>query len=201
MKSLFTALVALLTLAGCATKPAGQAASDGQTVIGLSLIDPSPERLKRYHLSETYPGPIVVGGDAKSYFARGDQPNIGCSIWIIESPAYGILPQESMKKAYPSKQPHTIKEMASAILECAASPSEVEAMQSELRELIMKRLGPGAPTADKMKARLETAKGVSAPIRKSCRLVYNYPDGRGTMTTVFALDERDLNELQRIAGR
>jgi hypothetical protein len=163
---------------------------------GMTLVDPTKELLNEYGLSADHPGPIMVKVQPSSSFPNGTAPTAGCAFWIVEHPAKGFFFNEDKS---PSHFPTTVRALAEAILSCTATPDEYQNIYSQ--------------TAQKAREHAETLKDNPAERERMlkiadykmpeedvgkyiCRVVYNYPGPKGTMTTYLRMTKADLDQIR-----
>ncbi len=170
-------------------------------ILGLTLADPTPELMHKHGHSAEFPGPIITQIQDSAFFLKGTAPSAGCSIWIIEHPAKGFGLDQAV---VPSFRPQTAKEFAAAIIACAIPPAEyaslLEAKKKTAREQIIQQKDDPALQSRLAEIAAVTLSAAQAG-KYTCRLVYNYPDQKGTMTTEIYLTKAELDEIRPLAGR
>jgi len=138
--------------------------------LGMTLQAPTPERIAAYHLVDdgSQPidadacGPIVVGHDVRSSCWSDDHaPTAGCCFLEVETPSF-VSPRS------PIIRPRTVKQLAHAILTCAARPKAGVGIDSRFAD------------------------------RHGCRIVYLLPRVAKTMATTIWLTQADLDGIRAL---
>ncbi len=202
-------LLFVISLAACKSvhtvqAPASAPHVSGARMLGMTLVDPTAELLTKHQLSKQHPGPIIIAVDSPAFFPSNQAPHAGCSIWIVEAVAYGMIPtDEARQKGHPSRFPRTVQEMAAALVDCSLSPAGSEKIWTESRE--RQRQEANAATDVTEKARLTQLANQPMPANERgkymCRIVYNYPAGKGTMTTYVHFSESDMKSIRALAKK
>jgi hypothetical protein len=202
-------LLLFFSLAACkcvdpAKAQASAAHENDAHMLGLTLVNPSDTLMAKHQLSKQYPGPIIVSVENSTSFAEGQAPYVGCSIWVVEAVAYGMIPtEEARQKGLPSRFPRTVKEMAAALVDCSSSPADAEKLWADSRERD-RQAAKTAPDATE-KARLSKLANQAMPANQrgkyTCRIVYNYPAGKGTMTTYVQFSESDMKSIRALSKK
>ena len=168
----------------------------GVNWLGMTLVDPTKELMNEYGLSTNYPGPIMVKAQPSSCFPNGTAPTAGCAFWIVEHPAKAFFFNEDNS---PSNFPKTVRQLAEAISSCTVTPEEFQNIYNH--------------TAQKAREHAETLKDNPAERERMlkiagckmpeedvgkyiCRVVYNYPGEKGTMTTYLRMTKADLDQIR-----
>jgi hypothetical protein len=175
-------------------------AGRGVKLLGMTLVDPTKELMRQYGVPEQYPGPIIVEQmkDSPHWGPFGPPPGEGCAFWLVQNPAYAFAFNEERSPRY---TPQTVRELAKAILACTASPEEHEKIWDDMRRRSRERAEKLTDNPEQH-ARLLKFAEASMPKEDAgkyiCRVVYHYPNGRGTMTTYIRLDKEDLDQLREV---
>jgi hypothetical protein len=160
------------------------------------------ELLRQYGLSEQFPGPVIVQQmDRSPYWASlGPPPGEGCAFWTVENPAHAFFFNQERS---PSYTPRTVRELAKAILACAASPEEYQKIWDATRQKCREHAEKMKDNPEQRKQLLQAAEA-SMPKEDAgkhiCRVVYHFPKGAGTMTTYIRLGKKDLEQLRELAN-
>lgn len=185
-------------------RPAGSTTQKNEPlvkILGLTLANPTPELMHKHGHSAEFPGPIITQIQDSAIFLKGTAPSAGCSIWIVEHPAKGFGLDQA---AVPSFRPQTAKEFAAAIIACAIPPAEyaplLEAKKKAAREQIIKQKEDPALQSRLAEIAAVTLSAAQAG-KYTCRLVYNYSDQKGTMTTEIYLTKAELDEIRLLTGK
>jgi hypothetical protein len=95
----------------------------------------------------------------------------------------------------------TLKEMAAALVDCSSSPAASEKIWTEPRERSRKAAETATDPTDK--ARMTQWANQTQPANEhgqyTCRIVYNYPAEKGTMTTYVHFSESEMKAIRALA--
>jgi hypothetical protein len=174
---------------------------DAVNSLGMTLVDPTEELMKVYGLPTNSPGPIMVQVRDQSFFPNGYAPTAGCAFWIVEPPAKGFL---FNKEKYPSYYPKTVRELAEAILSCTATPEEYQKICSQTAQAAREYAETLTNNPAERERWLKNAdrKMLADDVGKYiCRVVYNYPGQRGTMTTYIRMTKADLDQIREFTKK
>ncbi|MDF7826419.1 protein kinase [Pontiellaceae bacterium B12227] len=179
--------------------PRGDSADIRIQFLGMTVVNPSEELVTKYGLSKSsLPGPVIteLTGEAKAYWKHA--PHEGCSFWIVENPAHGFMLNEEKS---PRHHPYTVRQLVEAIVACSATPEEYQKIRDETNERCRKKAELLKDDPDKRDRLLRISK-LEMPEEDRgmyiCRVVYNYPNRRGTMTTFIRMAEQDFNRLRKL---
>lgn len=169
--------------------------------LGLTLTDPTKELKSRYGLSPAFGGPIITQVQDTSFFPKGMAPSTGCSIWIVEHPAKGFgLKLDDL----PSFRPQTTQEFADAIIVCVIPPAEYVTL-FELKKKTAREQAAKQKDDPALQSRLHEIADIRLTAEQigkyTCRLIYNYPDQKGTMTTEVYLTTAELDEIRQLSRK
>ena len=185
-----------------ATSPDNQKIETGHTVdwFGMTLVEPTAELMTQYGLPTNSPGPIMLQVRDGSFFPNGYAPTAGCAFWIVEPPANGFL---FNKQQLPGYYPKTVRELAEAILSCTATPVEYQKLCNQTAQAARKYAETLTNNPAERERWLKTAdwKMPEDDVGKYiCRVVYNYPGKRGTMTTYIRMNKSDLDHIREFTN-
>lgn len=173
------------------------------TLLGMELSDPTPELMEEFGLSPLYPGPIILSVKNSSYFPSGAVPPRGSSFWIVESPARGFRGRLENVSTTQRSQPRYLKEFAKAVLSSVATPLQYLNWDKEIRKQFRERAEKIKDDQLERNKLLAIADKPIDPSKKDkyvVRVVYNFPERSGTMTTEILLEKKDLDELKMYLG-
>ena len=164
--------------------------------LGMTLVNPGEDLLKRYDLPAEYPGPIITQVRDRSRFPKGTAPSVGCAFWMVEHPGKGFPFHQAQ---LPSHKPVTVHELRQAILSCAVSPDAYQKLlEQSARECRQRADAMGDDPAERK--RLLEISEARMPRQDAgkhiCRVVYHCPGNQGTMTTHIRLGAEDLEQLR-----
>ena len=171
----------------------------GVNWLGMTLVDPTEELMKEYGLSAEYPGPIMVKVQDGSFFPADMAPTAGCAFWIVEHPVKGFLLNKENKEKAPSFGPRNVRELAESLLLCTVTPEEYQEIWNQTNQAAREY---AETLKDKPAERERWLKIAESKIAEEdvgkyiCRVVYNYPEKRGTMTTYLRMTKADLDKLR-----
>jgi hypothetical protein len=170
----------------------------GVQFLGMTLADFTPELASQYGLPADRPQAVIVRVQDGSYFLRRTVPTAGCSFWIVEHPANGFLLHGEKS---PSQRPKSVRELVAAIVSCTVSPEEYLAIKEQQKSAALSRAEAlkDKPVEQERFLKIANAELPNELIGKYvCRIVYNYPNQRGTMTTEILMDKADLDRLREL---
>jgi hypothetical protein len=203
IRNLLFVCAAALAFVGCTTAHNTTAldnkkiqAGHGVNWLGMTLVNPTEDLMKKYGVPPDYPGPIMVQVQDHSFFPNGYAPTVGCAFWIVEKPAKGFL---FNKEKSPSYYPKTIRELAEALLSCTATPEEYQKKFNQTAQAAREYAETLKDNPAERERILKIAdwKMPEDDIGKYiCRVVYNYPGTNGTMTTCVRMTKADLDQIR-----
>ena len=168
----------------------------GVNWFGMTLVDPTQALMKEYGLSADYPGPVIVQVRDGSFFPSGMEPTPGCAFWIVEHPAKGFFFNQEKSSSY---SPKTVRELAEALVACTVAPEEYQKIWDQTTRAAREHAGTLKDKPDERERLLKFADSKMAEEEVGkyiCRVVYNYPKQRGTMTTYIHMKKADLDQLR-----
>lgn len=167
-------------------------------ILGLTLANPTPELMHKHGHSTDFPGPIITQVQTPSFFPEGMAPSAGCSFWIVEHPSRGMGLEGDTS---PSFRPKTAQEFAAAVIACTIAPADYAALFESRKKMFLEQ---GAKLKDDpaVRSRLKEIAGARITPAETgkyvCRLVFNYPNQKGTMTTQIYLSKADLDDIRKL---
>jgi len=125
-------------------------------------------------------------------------PSAGCSFWIVEHPSRGLGLESDTS---PSFRPKTAQEFADAVIACTIAPKDYAAL-FELRKKMALEQEAKLKDDPAVRSRLKEIAGAKLTPAETgkyvCRLVFNYPDQKGTMTTQIYLSKAELDDIRKL---
>lgn len=167
----------------------------GVNWFGVMLVDPTEDLMKQYGLPAEFLGPIVVQTQDRSFFSNGFAPTLGCAFWIVQHPARGFFFEDKS----PSYHPKTVRELAEAVLACTVTPEEYQTIWDQSKSAARERAetAKDKPAERERWLKIADAKMPQDDVGKFiCRVVYHYPERKGTMTTYIRMTDADLDKLR-----
>lgn len=164
-------------------------------LLGMILVDPTSQEMKRYQIESSLP--LVVKVEDASFFPSGRAPTQGCTFWIIEPPANGFL--FNHEKNAGRRGPKTVRQLVEAILACVATPQEYQKLWDQSCQASRERAEKLRDKPQERERWLKIANSKMPPEEAGkyiCRVVYNLPSRRGTMTTVICMNKQDVEQLR-----
>ena len=165
-------------------------------LLGMTLIDSTEELMRDYGLPLEHPRPIVVKIQDRSFFASGMEPTQRCAFRIVENPANGFL---FNKEKSTSHHPESVRELADAIVASTVTPEEYQKIFDRTAQAARDRAETmkDKPAERERLLRIADSKIAEDEVGKYiCRVVYNYPGHKGTMTTCIRMTKADLDKLR-----
>jgi hypothetical protein len=169
----------------------------GTKFLGMVLVDPSEQEMKQYQMESALP--LVLQVEHPAFFPEGMEPTQGCAFWIIEPPANGFLFNQEYNAG--RRCPKTVRELVQAIIACTASPEEYQKVWERAARAARERAESLQDKPEERERLLRVAEAKIPPDEVGkyiCRVVYNYPGRRGTMTTTIRMAKDDLVQLRAL---
>jgi hypothetical protein len=169
----------------------------GVKMLGMTLVDPTPQDVKQYQLDSALP--MIVQVEDPAFFPRGTAPTKGCAFWIVEPPANGFLFNQQNNAG--RRFPKTVRELVEAILACTATPAEYHKLFERTVQAARQHAETLKEQPDERERWVRIANSKIPPEEAGkyiCRVVYNYPGQRGTMTTSIIMAKDDLHKLRAL---
>ncbi len=173
-------------------------------VLGMQLMDPTPELLEVLGLDRAAAGPVVLDVADPSIFmhdevtGRSTAPGPGCMFWVITQAAFPFAEGTAYSDRH---RLTTVRDLVGGLFQHALSPKEfIRALQDAETRM---RERAKALHGTQRRRMLALARGLSPSREDSgqhiCGIVYAYPHSKGTMTTYFRLLPQHLRALRRCA--
>jgi len=169
----------------------------GVKLLGMLLVDPTPQEMKQYQLES--PLPLVVQVEDPAFFSKATAPNEGCAFWIVEPPANGFLFNHENNAG--RRCPTTVRQLVQAIVACTATPAEYQKLCERAAQAARECAETLKDKPEEQERWLKIANLKIPPEavgKYICRVVYNYPGQRGTMTTDIRMAKDDLEHLRAL---
>ncbi len=169
--------------------------------LGLTLVDPTVKLMKQYGLPKDSRLPLIIEVNDPSFFPEGMKPSKGCAFWIVENPANGFL---FLNEKTPDYRPKNIKELAEAIVACTVSPEEYQKIYDRMAVAARASVSnfKDNPKEQERILKIAESKVPAEEVGKYiCRVVYNYPNNAGTMTTWIRMTRADLDQVRELAKK